>query len=317
MAKRNGRNIQPSAMTITYTGFTVPGGSTTASYIDLSQTASIINRRFYRQGLNWAVAGFKILSSSNASAFVSVGKLQNTWITSNAWEKSMRHWLKQQNEAIEEIGAESTVARFRDYKILMDDTHVSQFLAAGNNFNLSNLMPTAYQTGEWNASQVVLPNDGAPGVTNEYILKMYGASDANAKGIVEGYAQSRSVPQSPDPATIGTLSNSWLARMTDVGDDNPEVLGNAQFNNNDLPYDQDDYPGAAGNFAAVATHDAEYISATTIGGTTRLKGGNFPCGLIKLSVTNLDPAEILGLTIQIDLVPGHHRGYLCENMTEM
>jgi hypothetical protein len=163
---------------------------------------------------------------------------------------------------------------------------------------------------------VVIPNDGVPGTTNEYLLKMYGPSDVSAKGIVEGYSQSRSVPQSPDPVTVGSASNSWLARMTDVGDDNPEIIGNAQFENDNLPYDQDDYPGGAGNFASPEIHDQSFITATTIGGTTRLKGGNFPCGLMKLEINNTG-AEPLGVSIQLDLVPGNHRGYLCEPMTEM
>ena len=286
-------------------------------YLDLSQIASIINRRFYRQGLNWAVAGFKILSAPQSQAFVTVSKLQNTWVTSGTWEKSMRHWLAQQNEAVEAAGAQSATAAFRDFKILMDNQHVTNYVTAGNNLNLTNLIPSGYLTGDWDASQIVIPNDGAPGVTNEYVLKMYGPSDANAKGMVEGYIRSRSVPQTPDPATPAATETSWLAEMINVGDSEDSVLVNAQYNNRQLPYDQDDYPGAAGNFAAVQTHDMEYITPTTIGGTTRLKGGNFPCGLIKISAVNLDLEASLAFTLQVDLVPGHHRGYLAESMVEM
>jgi len=315
MARRKSNKIEPSVLTMTFSDTVIGGGSSDA-YIDLSQVASIMNRRFYRQGLNWAVAGIKILSSGGSTGYVVVRKLQNTWITSGSWEKTMRHWLKQQNDAVRESGVESTVARFRDYKILMDNDHVIKYNAAGGNLNLTNLLPAGYQTGDWEASHVVIPNDGAPGTTNEYLLKMYGPSDASAKGIVEGYSQSRSVPQSPDPATTGSSSNSWLARMTDVGDDNWGIIGNAQFENDNLPYDQDDYPGGAGNFASPEIHDQSFITATTIGGTTRLKGGNFPCGLMKLEILNTgdDP---LAVTIQLDLVPGNHRGYLCEPMTEM
>jgi hypothetical protein len=279
--------------------------------------ASIVNRRFYRQGLNWAVAGFKILSAAGSQAFISVNKLQNTWVTSGTWEKSMRHWLKQQNEAIDDSGVQGTTARFRDFKILMDNKHVIDYVAAGSDLNATNLIPSGYLTGDWDASQIVIPNDGAPGITNEYIVKMYGASDATAKGMIEGYVLSRPVPQSPDPVTPGPAEQSWLAEMINVGDSEDSVLVNAQFNNRNLPYDQDQYPGSVGNFAGTQIHDSHYITPTTIGGITRLKGGNFPCGLIKLTAVNLDPAESLAFTLQIDLVPGTHRGYLCEPMTEM
>jgi hypothetical protein len=45
----------------------------------------------------------------------------------------------------------------------------------------------------------------------------------------------------------------------------------------------------------------------------------FPCGLIRLDINN-DPSEDGGfsnLLIQVDLVPGNHRGYLCEPMQDM
>lgn len=311
------KNMEPSMMTVNFTGFTVAPLATDNQYIDLSQVASIINRRFYRQGLNWAVAGFKFLSAPGSNAAVSILKLQNTWITSGTWEKSMRHWLRQQNEAVEAAGAQSATAAFRDFKILMDNEHATKFAAAGSNLNLANKMPAGYLFGDWDASQIVIPNDGAPGVTNEYVLKMYGPSDATAKGMVEGYIRSRSVPQTPDPATPAATESSWLAEMINVGDSEDSVLVNAQFNNRQLPYAQDEYPGGALNKATAMLHDIEYVGTNTIGGTTRLKGGNFPCGLIKVSATNLSETDTYGFTLIVDLVPGHHRGYLAESMVEM
>jgi hypothetical protein len=52
--------IQPAEMTLLTATSTVNAGATGNFTIDLSQCASLMNRRFYRQGLNWAVAGFKI-----------------------------------------------------------------------------------------------------------------------------------------------------------------------------------------------------------------------------------------------------------------
>jgi len=63
MARRNSK-IQPAMMTMRFS-ITVPPGIAARNYIDLSQSASILNRRFYRQGLNWAVAGFKLVTSGN------------------------------------------------------------------------------------------------------------------------------------------------------------------------------------------------------------------------------------------------------------
>ena len=50
--------IQPAVMTMTFAS-SESGAST--EFIDLSQVASLMNRRFYRQGINWAVAGLSSL----------------------------------------------------------------------------------------------------------------------------------------------------------------------------------------------------------------------------------------------------------------
>lgn len=308
--------LQPAVKTITLGAGTVSGGSTQIRYVDLSQIASIVNRRFYRQGINWAVAGFKVTTSGSAnSGSIIALKIQETWVTSGAWEKSMRHWLKQQNDAIREMGAESTVARFRDFKVFMDTNHVNAFKAAGNDLNLCNDIPPGYSVGEWQPSQVVIPNDGAPGVTGEYYVKFYGGSDADAKDMVGGYAFSRALPTSPDPETLA-VETSWLNRMQDVGNNSDEIVDNATDTNDELPYSQGSYPGFAPNADAMSIHDKNSLTTTTVGGATYLKGGMFPCGLIQFQVAN-SGSEAFSYDIQIDLVPGPHRGYMCQPMTEM
>ena len=53
-----------------------------------------------------------------------------------------------------------------------------------------------------------------------------------------------------------------------------------------------------------------------------MKGGQFPCGLMRFNVINTTEDSqgdgvSIEYSIQVDLVPGSHRGYLCETMTEM
>jgi hypothetical protein len=59
MTKRRSAKIEPAVTTLRFPVTNVTGQST--SFIDLSQCASLISRRFYRQGLNWAVRSIKIL----------------------------------------------------------------------------------------------------------------------------------------------------------------------------------------------------------------------------------------------------------------
>ena len=119
MARRNAKKIQPAVLTLQFE-MPLSGSGTVDNYtIDLSQCASIMNRRFYRQGLNWAVAGFKWIGSDDAT--ISIQKLPSTWVMSNSWEKGFRAWQKMNNEALAE--SESVKPKFLDFKIYADETH--------------------------------------------------------------------------------------------------------------------------------------------------------------------------------------------------
>ena len=296
------------------------GAST--EFIDLSQVASIMNRRFYRQGINWAVAGFKF--SSLKSGTINVSKLPNTWVMSNAWEKAFRAWQRQQNEALDDGTQESVRAKFNDFKIYADADHLSSGVA-------NNLMPVSIDVGavastalpgEWEPSQIVIPNYQAPGVNYEPYLTAVGDDVGGIGGsisLIKAYQSSRSVPQSPDPAIPpGILSNeNFLSMMFDVGDNNEDIMDNVVGKNDELPYVQNEYPGGPIQLVGLEWHDFAQIyntSATTNVGIANVKGGNFPCGLIRI---DWSPDEAANLVIQIDLIPGNHRGYLCEPMTEM
>ena len=322
--KQKGTSIQPAEMTLNFPIGNIDG-STTMKTIDLAQCASIVNRRFYRQGLNWAVAGFTLHADAGAGS-IGITRLPSTWVTAQAWEKTMRIWLRQQNEAIDEANMESAVARFRDFKIHMDKTHVDSTFGA-------NFLPYVrrndglgweqYLPGEWNNSLVVVPNQGGtPGNTQEYSLHMVGDDDpapSQSRGIIKAYAGSRAVPFSPDPETPPNAELNLFTEMFDVGLNNEEIVDNAIDRNDNLPYDQMEYPGGVTNANGLAFHDQLTISATTVSGKTSCGGTNFPCGLIRLridpglSAVGGEPIAFL----QVHLVPGNHRGYLAESMVEM
>ena len=59
-------------------------------YLDLSQVASLCNRKFLRQGLNWAVSNVEFWSDGNSAC--SISKLPTSWVMANAWVKSFHAW---------------------------------------------------------------------------------------------------------------------------------------------------------------------------------------------------------------------------------
>jgi len=328
--------IQPSELTLT---FATPSTSATRSYIDLSQVASLVNRRFYRQGINWAVAGFKV--SSLKAGTVNIFKLPNTWVMSNAWEKGFRAWTKMIREATEEAG--SIRPKFLDFKIYADQQHA----VAGSG---SNLLPVSAAgipatVGEWDYSTFEIPLSnvdasavGGNSVTRDVIATgasyaAPGASGNFAVSLIEGYASSRALPNIEDPnmpddasSAGGSQAQNWMTALFNDGNaQDSEVIQDLETQNNIAPYPFENdgintdtmYPGGENQLAGLVWHDFVNIFETNVTsgiGIQRLKGGNFPCGLICI---DHQPAEAANLVIQIDLVPGNHRGYLCEPMTEM
>jgi len=304
----------------------------TVKYCDLSQIASILNRRFYRQGLQWAVQGFTLHTFASAGV-MEISRVPSTWTAANGWMKAMSAWNKQQMDAIEEAGAESAVARFRDFKIFADPQHVANGFGA-------NLLPGVKDAtaltpgwqvaspGEWEPSEIVVPNvvdsgSGALVDPVEYLLHMTGINNNGgaSRGIIEGYADSRAFPQSPDPVApaIGSSQN-WLRQMFDVGNDNTDITTNATERNDELPYRQVEYPGGEIQLPGMDFHDAINITSTTVGGKSTAKGGVFPCGLVKLKYSSTLGATQQGeylSVLQIHLVPGSARGYMTERMQEM
>ncbi len=338
-SSRRGSKIQPAPLTLTFATATVAPGATVSNYIDLSQVASLVNRRFYRQGINWAVAGFKFITPSAFQGQISVNKLPNTWVMSNAWEKGFRAWQRMNNEALRE--SESVRPKFLDFKIYADATHHQQGVSA-------NLLPVSVgdhitgdtaAAGEWEMSKFVVPNTASTtGVASNFEVIAVGASypgggasTLNAVSLIEGYAASRGLPDVLDPNTPddaadadGATPENFLSALFNEGTtQDDQVISDMIAENNLAPYPFENdgvntdtqYPGGANQLIGLEIHAIENVTATTIGGTTRIKGGNFPCGLVNIDAINTGSSA--NMIIEIDLVPGNHRGYLCEPMTEM
>ncbi len=342
MARNNNKmtrrkKIEPAVQTMLFQTPSITGGSIGNVTIDLSQCASLMNRRFYRQGLNWAVSNIKVLTSGTGT--VVCRKLPNSWVMSNAWEKGMRTWMKMNKESLAET--ESIRPKFLDFKIYADSIHHAAGFGANlvPFFDLAVPAPT-YVLGEWEASKVIIPKtDGTDDVVTREIIATgasypgAGFSTFNAVSLIEGYAASRGLPDvldpnAPDDATStsqggGINAENWLAAIFNEGtDQDREVLEDMITENNIAPYPFENdgvngdtmYPGGANQAPVMEIHDLDTITGTTIGGITHMKGGNFPCGLLRFDLI-ADATQ--NYIIQIDLVPGTHRGYLCEPMTEM
>jgi len=372
MAKRKryskSTKIQPAVETLTFdlgnVGLAtadpgaIPGHRT--YYIDLSQVASLANRRFYRQGLNWAVASMKFNSTvvvpsttqpapgQSPEGAIWVQKLPNTWIMSNAWEKGFRAWTRMIKEAT--IEAPSVRPKFLDFKVFMDANHHDEGVSAnllpavsGSPVSIGSFTPAT--RGEWDYSTYEIPVSNADptlpagnSVTRDVVAiggnyTAVGASGNYAVSLIDGYSSSRALPDIEDPnlpddasSAAGSLAQNWLVALFNEGtSQDSEVLQDLETQNNIAPYPFENdgtnvdtmYPGGPNQLNGLQLVALENITGTTVGGITYVKGSSFPCGLIRIDVQNNNQALELNNILQIDLVPGSHRGYLCEPMTEM
>jgi hypothetical protein len=335
---RGMKKLQPAVQTLVY-NYSVPANTLQNNTIDLSQCASLLNRRFYRQGLNWAVSSIKVLSSGSQTGIIGISKLPETWVMSNSWEKGFRAWQKMNDEALEE--SESVRPRFLDFKIYADATHHTAGFG-GNLLPTADLVAAVPATpGEWEPSKVIIPRtDSTTGVPAPRELVAVGASypgagssGLNAVSLIEGYASSRALPNVLDPNTpddasdtSGVAPQNWMSALFNEGiEQTEEVLEDLQTENNIAPYPFENdgvsvdtmYPNGANQLVGLQIHDVDTITGTTVGGITRIKGGMFPCGLIRIDVQNTSADTSMGVNLLIELVPGTHRGYLAMPMTEM
>ena len=336
---RRSKKIEPAVMRMTFSIPTDSTGAATTQYLDLSLAASIANRRFYRQGINWAVAGIKLTAKGTGS--VRTSKVPTTWSASNAWEKSFRMWQKMNDQVLDD--EPSIQGRYHDFKVYADATMVGAAVQQAGFTGLGPFVLTPVDSAgaltqgdytgavspraDWEYSKIQIPNDPTTGLTDEHFMHFVGPEIANVSvGLIEGYARSRSRPQTSDPNV--PLGEGWMNELFDLGENNEEIRDDLVDDNDRPPYAVKDslstgefYPGGSQEFPNLQYVEFSEFTATTVSATNHVAGGQFPCGLIRFDIDN-DATTGGGtgfqnLLIQVDLVPGHHRGYLCEPMTEM
>ncbi len=315
----------------------------TRSFIDLSLATSAINRRFMRQGLNWAVGGFTFYNESANTGVCRISKLPDSWSVANAWVKAFNLWREMQDQVAEEN--ESLRARYNDFKIYCDrdmvDANIqSSWFAQPGEILLPISGPQGTgqyvcKFGEWQYSDITIPNDpGNAGQPTDYALHMIGpdvpVGAGQSKGILLGYGNSRARPADIDPNITGVVG--WMTNLFDDGEQLDEVQANFMDENDAPPYrvgaadpadvthDKVYIPGASENLPNMEIHSALSFTATTVSAKQQIGGTTAQCGLLRLDTAGFDASTesaSSGLFLQVHLVPGTHRGYMCQSMQDV
>ncbi len=301
-------------------------------YIDLAQCLSLMNRKFIRQQHQFAVRSVELIS--NGSGTVTLNRLRNDWVTINALEKAFHIWRESQNAVLD--NNPSIKSRYHDFKVFMDATHAAGVAAGGieaNAWPIGYMKPSqatatsATSVYDWDYSEIQMPNDPTPGVTTGYSMHVVGHDTSASKGIIAGYADSRSRPQSNDPNTVDV--DGWMIQAFDDGDNLEEIRADVVENNDQPPYivDQDTgiefYPGGQYNYDAVASgFNFAQVDVYTTAGTalTRTPGsGSFICtaGLLQMTSTVTGQSGSNVNYLKITMEPGPNKGLMMLDMKEV
>lgn len=221
--------------------------------LDIANCLSQQNRRNYRQGMEYAVDNIEIFGTDAAQeGQVRVYKFPNTWVVANSWVKAFKHWNDQGMDAARESGMQSTVARYRDFKIYYNQAHYDGETAGAVPVN--ELQPLGYldvagaqaidplAQMEWDYSIITVPNVGGnTGQAQDCPLGMLGDNGGVFRSLIHNYALSRSRPHPEDPSTVTTNAVGYsqgglYAHMEDVGEDMVEILDNLTEHNNSPGY---------------------------------------------------------------------------------
>lgn len=326
------KKLAPAPMTLT---FEMGAGGT--SYIDLSLAASIMNRRFYRQGMNWAVAGMTVYASGENKT-VRISTLQKNWCTFNAWKKGFALWREMNDQVLDTD--EGVQGKYADFKIFLDRTHMTNYADHGEQDSLTTtagrtLLPIVCNSStgasqlpdatnrEWNYSEYIIPQAGgaAPAVTAG--IHMNGGSQVTSTppsvGLVSGYGLSRARPNVIDPNAPEFSADSWMTQLFDDGATHEDIRENLEDENDNAPYALygdasgiEGYPGGEVNLVGLELVSPPITSSagTDYSGRTQIPGFTAPCGLICVKNDGT-------LTLQVHLVPGDYKGYMAVPMQEM
>lgn len=290
-------------------------------YVDIAQCLSIINRRSYRQGMNYAVAKVEVFSPDGGN--LGIFTVPTTWVADNATTKAYKHWEKQRQEVLDE--QPSMKAKWSDFKVFMDATHAVAGVA--DNLTPVNMSatPALYLLGDWDASEMVFPVTGGSGGTaaaNQQTMHVLGDNvpvgnftvAKTSFSLIEAYANSRRTPQSPDPSTTGvsTTTNPY-ATLASSDSKYQDIAENLLEHNKETPYDLDDYPGGelnAPNPQWVGTAILNDYGDATAWSSSRCDGFIAPFGLLQIDTTSFE--DDTAMNVVITLVPGSYKGILAE-----
>jgi len=299
---------------------------TNESYCDIFRDLSALNRKLMRQGHSLVIekveAFFHVTEENPPGSGIptfdtltlSAGVAGDSWPVHNAWIKSKAMWHEMNQLVLADNP--SIKAKWHDYKLYLDDHMRSGTINAPFASGVPVMM------GEWNYSDFVLPQHevdpvtGIPLPADQTQAHLVGpdvgaAGNFVSVGLVNAYQESRSTVQLDSPNVPPGMSSSFFNLLTDSGSQEPELADTLENENENPPYDLDNYPGGAVNVPGIVL--AESGVATIGSPTIILSPFVAQCGLVKFVVQHSKwgvnvSMENKPVTIVVTVAAGDYKG---------
>ena len=317
---RRSTKIQPAQTDLM---LQIPAGGTAAgstSYVDTARELSRLNRRLYSQSRMYAYQGLTFIWRATPSAApndlasieVKLSTAGNTWVVQNAHTKGHALWNQMQDLVLDDNP--SVKGKWHDYKVKLD-----YLMTTGRILNVKDSSMADIKAGEWDYSTYVMPQHdvnpttGEPLGAEEFVACLIGADVSANKSLVKAYEESRATVQAVDPNVPAGMSTSFFNLLTDSGSQEPELADVIEDENDEPPYDVDEYVGSDTNGVAPLIVGYGAISPQEVDG--RIGPFIAPCGLIQIEVKGYNSvgaivpdANMPAIDLILHVAPGIYKG---------
>lgn len=295
--------------TVTRLSFECPAGATT-QFIDIGKALSIINRKFYRQGVYYYVNSVEIYNDE--TGVVDLHTLPDNWVTKNAWNRGFK--LFQKMNALTDDVSGIGRPKYHDFKVYMTNLHRTTGSLDPNLYN-PNAVAAAQSADEWEYSEFISADDDADGTqeADNFKVHMLGthvgtADNWTSVGLIRSYARSRtSVPEeSPTIASDLEAETDPLVNVFDFSSEEQmnDIMSNLLEDNDQPPYNRDLYVGENPQMQQVARIGTE----VGVGRVGRAAGFCAPLGLICIDPHGLSTT----FRVVLNLAVGTYHGVYAE-----
>lgn len=298
-------------------------------YIDTARQLSKVNRKLFKQAMCYGIESAEIYFANQVGAAQSVlVELQvapDNWVVNNAHVKGEALFHEMQQLVLADNP--SVKGKWADYKVFLDPGHRAA-VSAGAELEVVDGDNIAFLNGEWSHSRYVIPQHDVDPVTGQPLpadnttAHLLGTDVGTpgaltSVGLVKAYQDSRATVFDNAPNTPSGFATSFFTVLTDSGSQEPELADVIRFENEDPPYNLDNYPGSVATNGGAPSSVA--ITTANINAPVGYLGSFVaPCGLIRLKVTGFDingaPTTAPAMTVKLNVMGGNYKGVAAISM---